>query len=77
MRHSNPLTWASGTTLATLAATAAAALTRDRDTGTLGRPGRNARVLDRGKRVRVVVRQSMGGAEWLAVSGWRSMGGRE
>ena len=57
MRHSNPLTWASGTTLATLAATAAVALTRDRDIGTLGRPGRNAGVLDAGKRGQKFVRR--------------------
>ena len=74
MRHSNPLTWGSWTTSATLAA---AAVTPSRDTDTRGRPGRNARVLDRGKRVREVVRQSMGGAEWLTVNGWRSMGGGE
>ena len=66
MRHSNPLTWASGTTLATLAATAAAALTRDRDIGTLGRPGRNAgcwTTASGGKSLYV--------GEWAAVNGWR------
>ena len=68
MRHSNPLTWASGTTLATLAATAAAALTRDRDTGTLGRLGRNAGG---------VGQRQAGAKVCTSVNGQRSMGGGE